>query len=76
MTNLFVFLTIQCKIDGLIISNSTTSRSADLKSLHASETGGLSGLPLKQLSTDLISEMYKLTKGLLLLLTSTDLSSP
>lgn len=75
MTNLLVSLMIQCKIDGLIISNSTTSRPADLKSPHASETGGLSGLPLKQLSTNLISEMYKLTKGLLLLLTSTNLLS-
>lgn len=55
---------IQFKIDGLIISNTTISRSADLKSPHASETGGLSGLPLKKLSTDLIAEMFKLTKGL------------
>lgn len=52
-----------CKIDGLIISNTTIER-ANLKntdSMH--ETGGLSGEPLKNQSTKMIAEMYKFTKG-------------
>ncbi|XKL67850.1 hypothetical protein PGB90_003341 [Kerria lacca] len=52
-----------CQIDGLIISNTTVERSLNLKSSSASEPGGLSGLPLKEHSTKLIAEMFKLTKG-------------
>ena len=36
-----------CRVDGLIISNTTISRPADLLSAHAQETGGLSGRPLR-----------------------------
>lgn len=50
-------------IDGLVISNTTVSRPETLKSPNKSETGGLSGEPLKQLATDTISDMYRLTKG-------------
>lgn len=53
----------ECKIDGLIISNTTIARSPDLKSEAASETGGLSGAPLTQKSTQVIAQMYKLTGG-------------
>lgn len=35
----------------------------NLKSEFANEIGGLSGVPLKNQSTELIAEMYKLTKG-------------
>ncbi|XP_065199984.1 dihydroorotate dehydrogenase (quinone) [Planococcus citri] len=52
-----------CKIDGLIISNTTVQRDRTLKSPNKKEYGGLSGLPLKQRSTEMIAEMYKLTKG-------------
>ncbi|XP_011404303.2 PREDICTED: dihydroorotate dehydrogenase (quinone), mitochondrial-like isoform X1 [Amphimedon queenslandica] len=48
--------------DGIIICNTTVSRE-NLKSSHRSEAGGLSGEPLKGLSTQLIQEMYQLTKG-------------
>lgn len=51
------------KIDGMIISNTTVSRPASLISADAKEIGGLSGAPLKDLSTRLIGEMYLLTKG-------------
>ena len=54
-------------MDGLIVSNTTVSRPASLKSDHKNEAGGLSGLPLKDLSTSSISDMYKLTGGVLLL---------
>eukprot|EP00916_Digyalum_oweni_P003363 GHVL01006058.1.p1 GENE.GHVL01006058.1~~GHVL01006058.1.p1 ORF type:complete len:298 (+),score=79.78 GHVL01006058.1:797-1690(+) len=50
------------KIDGLIICNTTVSR-PNLISSKKDETGGLSGLPLKDMSTRLVFEMYKLTMG-------------
>ncbi|MGH7123412.1 MAG: quinone-dependent dihydroorotate dehydrogenase, partial [Stellaceae bacterium] len=40
-------------IDGLIISNTTVARPATLRSLHAPESGGLSGKPLFAASTAL-----------------------
>ncbi|XP_057325220.1 dihydroorotate dehydrogenase (quinone), mitochondrial [Microplitis mediator] len=52
----------KCKIDGLILSNTTTSRE-NLSSEYKKETGGLSGAPLAGLSTNLIADMYKRTKG-------------
>lgn len=50
------------EMDGLIVSNTTLSRdnlTSDLKE----ESGGLSGAPLFDLSTRILSEMYKLTEG-------------
>ena len=52
-----------CKIDGLIVSNTTNSRPHSLKSSLKNEIGGLSGKPLKNLATQTISDMYKLTNG-------------
>lgn len=56
-------LTLQLGIDGLIITNTTVSRPAGLQGALRSETGGLSGKPLRDLSTQTIREMYALTKG-------------
>ena len=53
----------KCKVDGLIVSNTTNSRPLSLKSSLKHETGGLSGKPLKSLATQTISDMYKLTNG-------------
>lgn len=53
----------ECKIDGFIISNTTTDRDLNLKSKHREETGGLSGKPLRDKSTQMISDVYKLTNG-------------
>lgn len=50
-------------IAGLIISNTTITRPSHLTSENKSETGGLSGAPLRSLSTDVIRDMYKLTSG-------------
>ncbi|KAK5976274.1 Dihydroorotate dehydrogenase (quinone) mitochondrial, partial [Trichostrongylus colubriformis] len=50
-------------VDGLIISNTTIARPATLKSEFRTETGGLSGAPIRELSTDCIKEMYRLTQG-------------
>lgn len=44
-------------IEGLIISNTTVTR-PPLKSRYASQTGGLSGIPLFDLSTAVLSHMY------------------
>lgn len=52
------------KVDGLIISNTTIDRSMLNNDKYAKETGGLSGKPLKDKSTEMIKVMYKLTQGL------------
>ncbi|CAG2104022.1 unnamed protein product [Medioppia subpectinata] len=61
------FATNKCKagIDGLIVSNTTVGRPDILKSDDKliAETGGLSGLPLKDKSTEMIKSVYKLTGG-------------
>ncbi len=49
-------------VDGIIVSNTTLSR-AGLRSSHAGEQGGLSGLPLLQLSTRQLARMFMLTAG-------------
>ncbi|KAF3960130.1 hypothetical protein CMV_015125 [Castanea mollissima] len=51
-------------LDGLIISNTTVSRPDPVsKNPVAREVGGLSGKPLFKLSTNILKEMYVLTKG-------------
>ena len=50
-------------MDGLIVSNTTVSRPSTLQSFRKSETGGLSGAPLKSLATDTVKDMYRLTNG-------------
>lgn len=52
----------ECKVDGFIISNTTISRD-NLKSEHRNETGGLSGRPLREKSTKMIEDVYRLTNG-------------
>uniref|UniRef100_T1JM43 Dihydroorotate dehydrogenase (quinone), mitochondrial n=1 Tax=Strigamia maritima TaxID=126957 RepID=T1JM43_STRMM len=51
------------RVDGIIISNSTIVRPPDLQSPLSTEEGGLTGAPLKKMSTDAIKAMYGLTKG-------------
>lgn len=58
-----VILMKECRVDGLIISNTTIERSESLKSNIKHETGGLSGKPLNERSTKLIAKIYVLTKG-------------
>lgn len=50
-------------IDGLIISNTTVTRPADLKSAHRGERGGLSGKPLAPLALATLRDIYKLSQG-------------
>lgn len=50
-------------IDGIILTNTTTSRPTSLASLNKVENGGLSGKPLKDRSTECIRVLYRFTKG-------------
>ncbi|KAG7368983.1 dihydroorotate dehydrogenase-domain containing protein [Nitzschia inconspicua] len=56
-------LLMRLKIDGIILTNTTTSRPPGLVSSHKTETGGLSGKPLKNRSTECIRLLYQITKG-------------
>jgi dihydroorotate dehydrogenase len=51
------------RLDGLIISNTTVDRPAGLSSAHRRETGGLSGVPLKEKAAVCLAAMYRHTKG-------------
>lgn len=55
-------LSSKTKVDGLILCNTTTTR-PNLTSPNKEESGGLSGAPLTDLSTAMISDMYKRTRG-------------
>ncbi len=50
-------------IQGIIISNTTDSNRKNLLDYKKNEVGGLSGKPLRNLSTNLIKKFYKKTKG-------------
>jgi dihydroorotate dehydrogenase len=54
-------------IDGLIVTNTTIARPPSLKSRHASEAGGLSGVPLFEPSTRILREMHARTGDKLVL---------
>jgi dihydroorotate dehydrogenase len=54
------------QVDGIIATNTTVSRDNLLtegKRVAACGEGGLSGKPLKNRSTQMIAELYELTKG-------------
>lgn len=46
-----------------MVANTTVSRPLTLRGALWGEAGGLSGAPLRQLSTQMVSEMYILTQG-------------
>jgi dihydroorotate dehydrogenase len=50
-------------IDGIVVANTTVARPSGLRSRHANEAGGLSGHPLFEPSTELLGEIYRLTRG-------------
>jgi len=54
---------IDAGIDGLILGNTTLDRPEFLPESFRGEGGGLSGQPLTEKSTGVISNFYKLTKG-------------
>ncbi len=51
------------RFDGLIVSNTTIARPKDLRGRHRAETGGLSGRPLFDPSTEMLAKIHRLTKG-------------
>ena len=53
-----VGIAITAKLDGLIATNTTISRE-NLKHVNAKETGGLSGAPLKNRSTDVVKYLHQ-----------------
>ncbi len=50
------------KIQGIIVSNTTDRNRENLLDVKKNETGGLSGQPLKEISTKLIKKFYKETE--------------
>jgi dihydroorotate dehydrogenase len=52
-------LAAACGMDGLVISNTTIDRPETLKSSNKLETGGLSGRPLFDKSTELLRQVYR-----------------
>jgi dihydroorotate dehydrogenase len=54
-------------VQGLIVGNTTIARPPGLKSRHAKEGGGLSGLPLQPLSTSMLARAFLLSRGRLVL---------
>ena len=55
-------------VQGLIVSNTTIARPAGLRSPHAGEVGGLSGMPLQALSTAMLARTFLLGRGRLVLI--------
>lgn len=51
------------RLDALIVSNTTIERPASLRSVHAGETGGLSGEPLRQMALERLRAFRKASGG-------------
>jgi dihydroorotate dehydrogenase len=51
------------RIDGIVATNTTVSRQGVAGYPHAEEQGGLSGAPLKQLSSDVVGTLSRELKG-------------
>ncbi len=56
-------LLLQFNIDGVIATNTTLSRDAVLGHIHAEEAGGLSGAPVKKLSTHVVAGLASELNG-------------
>ena len=56
-------LILKYKIDGIVISNTTDSNRDNLSDEKKNESGGLSGKPLRDISTNLIKKFYNETRG-------------
>lgn len=54
---------VDMALDGIIVSNTTLARPPSLHSRYRAETGGLSGKPLFEHSTNALRTMYRLTGG-------------
>jgi dihydroorotate dehydrogenase len=58
-----VHAAIDAEIAGIIISNTTIARPADLPGYLAAETGGLSGAPLFASATEMLRKAWRLSGG-------------
>ena len=65
----------EAEVDGLILSNTTTSRPTKLRSSRSNEIGGLSGPPLAGLSIKLLRLVRKMTNGSLPIISSGGIAS-
>ena len=54
---------VDIQIDGILVTNTSNQRPDSLVSKRSVETGGLSGLPIRDMSTECIRKMYELTNG-------------
>ena len=54
---------INQKISGVILTNTSNINRSSLKSSNKNQVGGLSGKPIRKLSTELIKKFYKKLKG-------------
>lgn len=54
---------LESKAQGVVVGNTTISRPSAIPDKIGKEAGGLSGLPLFELSTSRLSDMYKLLGG-------------
>jgi dihydroorotate dehydrogenase len=58
---------LEAGIDGMIVGNTTISRPETLKSRHRGEGGGLSGAPLRDLSTSILKQAARAVRGRMIL---------
>lgn len=56
-------VSLETGIDGIIATNTTIDRPASLADPNKGETGGLSGAPLMEPSTQVLADMHRLTEG-------------
>ena len=56
-------LILKFKIDGVILTNTTNKNRDNLIDQYKNEEGGLSGAPLREISTKFIKNFYKINKG-------------
>lgn len=54
---------LESGIDGMILTNTTVARPAEIPARFRDEAGGLSGAPLMQPATETLRAMYRLTGG-------------
>jgi dihydroorotate dehydrogenase len=62
-----VEVALDCRIEGLVVANTTTARPDGLRSPHRHEAGGLSGAPLFEPSTRLLRQIAARVRGRLAL---------
>jgi len=53
----------ECGVDGVIVSNTTVARPLWLQGKEKAQAGGLSGVPVRAKSTEVLRELYRLTEG-------------